>query len=66
MIPAHETRGTAMTSTHDPTVLPSDIPAPQDDGATAHLTGMKLPSLPLTATDGSRVDLARLPGRTVV
>ena len=52
--------------THDPTVLPSGIPTPQDDGATRHLTGLKLPSVALAATDGSKVDLSKLPGRTVV
>ena len=55
-----------MTTLHDPTVLPADIPAPQDDGGARHLTGMRLPSLPLAATDGSQVDLSKLPGRTVV
>ena len=55
-----------MTTLHDPTVLPADIPAPQDDGAARHLTGTRLPSLPLAATDGSQVDLSKLAGRTVV
>ena len=55
-----------MTTLHDPTVLPADIPAPQDDGAARHLTGTKLPSLPLATTDGSQVDLSKLAGRTVV
>jgi peroxiredoxin len=55
-----------MTSTHDPTVLPTDIPVPRDDGAARHLAGLRLPSLPLTATDGSQVDLSKLTGRTVV
>jgi peroxiredoxin len=55
-----------MTSIHDPTVLPTDIPVPQDDGAARHLAGLRLPSLPLTATDGSQVDLSKLKGRTVV
>jgi peroxiredoxin len=48
------------------TELPGGLPVPQDDGATRHLPGMKLPSLPLRATDGSMVDLASLKGRTVV
>jgi len=55
-----------MSATHDPTVLPTDIPVPQDDGAARHLAGLKLPSVPLTATDGSQVDLSKLKGRTVV
>jgi peroxiredoxin len=44
----------------------STIPAPRDDGATRHLSGARLPSVPLPATDGSTVDLSALPGRTVV
>ena len=55
-----------MTSTHDPTVLPPELPVPQDDGATRHLAGLKLPPLQLAATDGSAVDLSALRGRTVV
>ncbi len=51
---------------HDPTYLPPDIPAPQDDGAARHLAGMKLPVLALPATSGGAVDLARLAGRTVL
>jgi peroxiredoxin len=51
---------------HDPTQLPEDLPVPQDDGAARHLTGAKLPRIALAATDGSRVDLAALTGRTVV
>jgi len=51
---------------HDPTVLPDDLPVPQDDGATRHLTGMRLPDIALTATDGSPVNLSKLSGRTVV
>jgi peroxiredoxin len=42
------------------------IAAPQDDGATQHLMGAKLPSVPLAATDGGSIDLAALPGRSVV
>ena len=53
-------------STHDPNVLPPDLPAPVDDGAAAHLTGMPLPPFELAATDGSRIRLDRLPGRVVV
>lgn len=44
----------------------SQIPAPEDDGGAAHLAGMRLPSIALAATDGSSIDLASLPGRTVV
>lgn len=52
--------------THDPTFLPPDIPAPQDDGRARHLTGVRLPDLTLPATDGSKVNLAKLKGRTVL
>jgi peroxiredoxin len=55
-----------MTILSNPHVLPADIPAPQDDGAARHLTGLKLPSVPLAATNGAAVDLSKLPGRTVV
>ncbi len=55
-----------MPSTHDPNVLPVDLPVPEDDGAARHLAGMRLPSLSLAATDGAEVDLAKLAGRTVV
>ena len=51
---------------HDPLVLPSNLPIPQDDGKARHLTGRKLPALALPATDGSQVDLSRLAGCTVV
>src|SRR6516164_9415341 len=55
-----------MTTAHDPTVLPAELPVPQDDGAARHLAGCKLPAIPLAATDGSTVDLSMLTGRTVV
>jgi len=44
----------------------SKIPAPSDDGGTAHLKGMAIPSIGLPATDGTLVTLAALGGRTVV
>jgi peroxiredoxin len=44
----------------------STIPKPADDGAASHLAGMRIPSAPLPATDGSVVDLSKLPGRVVV
>jgi peroxiredoxin len=55
-----------LGSTHDPNVLPPDLPVPPDDGAARHLAGMKLPAIALAATDGSVVDLASLAGRTVI
>ena len=57
---------TEAPGAHDPSVLPPDIPVPQDDGAARHLAGMKLPDLPLQATSGGEVNLARLAGRTVL
>ena len=44
----------------------SKIPAPTDDGAARHLIGMKMPSVPLPATDGTTVDLSALTGLVVV
>src|ERR1700730_18044921 len=41
-----------MATAHDPGRLPSDLPVPQDDGAARHLTGTRLPSLPLPPTNG--------------
>ena len=55
-----------MTTLHDPNILPADLPIPQDDGAAGHLTGMRLPSLLLNATEGSQIDLSKLSGRTVI
>lgn len=55
-----------MTNSTIPTPDWSQIPAPQDDGAARHLTGLTFPSIPLAATDGSEADLSVLPGRTVV
>ena len=58
-----------MVSTNQPNLMIVDwsqIPAPKDDGAAAHLTGMMLPDVALVATSGATVTLAKLPGRTVV
>ncbi|MFL5414156.1 MAG: peroxiredoxin [Myxococcales bacterium] len=55
-----------MTSSSIETPDWSAIPAPQDDGAARHLTGMTMPEVGLPATDGRTVDLSKLPGRTVV
>jgi peroxiredoxin len=46
--------------------LPSGLPVPEDDGACAHLTGMKMPAVSLRATDGSAVNLSSLPSWTVL
>ena len=46
--------------------LPDDLTPPTDDGGAAHLEGTRLPVVPLPATDGTEVDLSRLPGRFVL
>ena len=45
--------------THDPTVLPPNLPVPEDDGAAAHLPGARMPAIALASTDGRpvRVDV---------
>jgi peroxiredoxin len=53
-------------ASHNPNVLPKGLPAPQDDGATRHLRGARVPDIELPATDSSVVSLSRLAGRTVV
>ncbi|MBB5782179.1 peroxiredoxin [Nonomuraea jabiensis] len=51
----------------DHTNLPADLPVPEDDGAAAHLPGMKLPHLELPGTGGAAIRLDALgAGRTVV
>jgi peroxiredoxin len=44
----------------------SSIPVPVDDGATRHLLGARVASIPLPATSGEAVDLSALRGRTLV
>jgi peroxiredoxin len=44
----------------------SEIPPPIDDGAAGHLPGSRVPSVPLSATNGGSIDFAALPGLTVV
>ena len=55
-----------MVTPHNPLELPKDIPRPVDDGAAAHLAGLKLPDIALPSTHGTSVNLAKLSGRTVV
>src|SRR5665647_1495913 len=57
---------TEAPGTHNPNILPPNIPAPQDDGAARHLAGMIVPDLALPTTQGSAVNLAKLKGRSVV
>jgi peroxiredoxin len=53
---------TNFTATPDWTALP----APTDDGGARHLSGMRLPSIALAATDGRQVDLSAQHGRVVL
>jgi peroxiredoxin len=46
--------------------VPKDLPIPIDDGACAHLAGLRIPSVPLNSTAGRIVDLASLSVRTVL
>ena len=55
-----------MARTDNIYALPKDLPVPTDDGACDHLTGMRVPSVPLLSTAGRVVDPASLPGRTVL
>ena len=58
-----------MPTAANPNLLEVDwstLPRPIDDGAARHLEGLAVPDLALAATDGTRVSLARLPGRVVV
>lgn len=55
-----------MTAIDDFYQLPDDLPVPVDDGAAGHLPGSVLPAIGLPSTDGRTVDLAALPGRTIV
>jgi len=55
-----------MSQAHDPTILPTDIPAPVDDGAARHLAGMRVADIALPATGGATVNLSRLKGRTIL
>ena len=51
----------------DFSVLPDNLPVPEDDGAAAHLPGARLPTLLLASSDGQTVDLSELgPGRTII
>jgi peroxiredoxin len=57
---------TDAPGTHNPNILPPNIPMPQDDGAAKHLPGMRMPDIALPATDGKNVNLSKLAGRTVI
>lgn len=58
-----------MVSANQPHLLDVDwskIPAPEDDGAARHLEGSTVPDVALPATDGTKVSLAKVPGRVIV
>ena len=59
-------RPAAVMNERSLSTLPEGLPVPVDDGAAAHLAGIRLPHVSLPATDGSVVDLAALPGTVVV
>lgn len=44
----------------------SALPRPRDDGAALHLRGARVAAIVLEATDGGRIDLSSLVGRTVL
>ena len=46
--------------------LPSDLPAPIDDGAANHLAGLLLPDIELDTTNGQPIQLSKLQGRHVI
>lgn len=46
--------------------LPPDLPIPQDDGATAHLKGMRLPNISLRATNGQNINVGSTTGWLVI
>lgn len=55
-----------MSDSRDIYALPPDLPRPVDDGRARHLARTMLPSIPLEATTGERIDLSTIPGRAVV
>jgi peroxiredoxin (alkyl hydroperoxide reductase subunit C) len=46
--------------------LPSGLPVPKDDGACTHLPGLQVPDISLASTSENAVNLARIPGRTIL
>lgn len=46
--------------------LPDDLPEPEDDGAADHLPNSTVPSVELSATDGSMVDLSKFTAPVVI
>jgi peroxiredoxin len=50
----------------DPTQLPDDLPAPEDDGAARHLPGLAIPPVALASTEGTTVRLDELGAGRIV
>ena len=46
--------------------LPKNLPIPEDDGATNHLIGMRLPRVSLKATNGVIIHLGDIEGKVVI
>jgi peroxiredoxin len=46
--------------------LPTDLPVPEDDGACDHLTGLRLPKIKLTCTNGNNINIGVLTEYTVI
>jgi peroxiredoxin len=46
--------------------LPKDLPVPIDDGAAAHLPGLKLPNVSIVSTNGANINIRELKGRWVI
>lgn len=46
--------------------IPANLPVPTDDGLADHLVGIKLPSISLQATNGTKIDLSQVQGCYVV
>jgi peroxiredoxin len=55
-----------MRPDHDLYALPTNLPAPVDDGACDHLPGARVPSVRLQSTAGRWVDLAEIAERPAV
>ena len=56
----------AEYTSRDLSSLPEGLPVPVDDGRARHLTDLAVPSVPLQATTGERIDLSKVSGRAVV
>lgn len=52
--------GQGQTERDSFATLPPGPPVPEDDGVAAPLAGMRVPNLPLPATSGQEIDLAKV------